>query len=54
VPIVSTSSTVPTAHGLTFFRYDTTVPGNSHDGHMYGTTLSDADKRAIVEYLKTF
>jgi hypothetical protein len=23
-------------------------------GHEYGTTLSDADKAAIVEYLKTF
>jgi mono/diheme cytochrome c family protein len=47
-------STVPAAGGQTFFRYDTTVPGNSRDGHLYGTTLSDADKRAIVEYLKTF
>jgi hypothetical protein len=47
-------SNVPSAGGQTFSRYDTTVPGNSHDGHLYGTTLSDADKRAIVEYLKTF
>ena len=47
-------STVPAAGGQTFFRYDTSVPGNSRDGHLYGTTLSDADKRAIVEYLKTF
>ena len=47
-------STVPAAGGQTFFRYDTNIPGNSRDGHLYGTTLSDADKRAIVEYLKTF
>ena len=47
-------SSVPSARGQTFFRYDTSVPGNSREGHVYGTTLSDADKRAIVEYLKTF
>ena len=47
-------STVPAVPGQTFFRYDTSVPGNSREGHLYGTTLSDADKRAIVEYLKTF
>ena len=37
-----------------FFRYDTSVPGNGNGGHVYGTTLPDADKQAIVEYLKTF
>jgi hypothetical protein len=37
-----------------FTRYDTLVPGNSNSGHLYGTTLSDEEKRAIVEYLKTF
>jgi mono/diheme cytochrome c family protein len=47
-------STVPEADGRMFFRYDTSVPGNSNSGHLYGTTLPDADKRAIVEYLKTF
>jgi hypothetical protein len=40
--------------GRRFFRYDTSVPGNSNAGHRYGTTLPDEDKRAIVEYLKTF
>jgi hypothetical protein len=30
------------------------VPGNANGGHVYGTTLPDDDKRAIVEYLKTF
>jgi mono/diheme cytochrome c family protein len=40
--------------GRRFFLYDTAVPGNSNAGHAYGTALSDADKRAIVEYMKTF
>ena len=38
------------------FRYDTRVAGNSNQGHegsAYGTTLPEADKRALVEYLKT-
>jgi len=47
-------SSVAEADGQMFFRYDTSVPGNSNSGHLYGTTLPDADKRAIVEYLKTF
>jgi hypothetical protein len=42
------------ASGQTFFRYDTTIPGNGNGGHLYGTALADGDKRAIVEYLKTF
>ena len=40
--------------GRRFFRYDTSVPGNSNAGHLYGTALPDEDKDAIVEYLKTF
>jgi len=47
-------SDVPSADGQTFTRYDTTVPGNSNRGHAYGTTLADEEKRAIVEYMKTF
>ena len=35
------------------FRYDTSVPGNSNEGHEYGTALSVADKWAVIEYLKT-
>jgi hypothetical protein len=27
--------------------------GNSRCGHPYGTTLSDTDKKALLEYLKT-
>jgi hypothetical protein len=37
-----------------FSRYDTNLPGNGNSGHVYGTTLPEEDKRAIVEYLKTF
>ena len=47
-------SDVPAADGQVYSRYDTSVPGNANSGHVYGTTLSDDDKRAIVEYLKTF
>jgi hypothetical protein len=35
------------------FRYDTSVVGNSNQGHVYGADLSAADKQALVEYLKT-
>lgn len=47
-------SDVPAADGQVFTRFDTSVPGNSNAGHVYGTTLSDTDKQAIVEYMKTF
>jgi hypothetical protein len=47
-------SSVPQADGRSFSRFDTALPGNSNAGHRYGTTLPDDDKRAIVEYLKTF
>ena len=38
------------------FRYDTKVLGNGNEGHegeVYGTDLPDADKDALVEYMKT-
>ena len=47
-------SNVEQADGRTFFRFDTALPGNGNGGHLYGTTLPDTDKRALVEYLKTF
>jgi hypothetical protein len=34
------------------FRFDTTLEGNSKAGHEYGTTLSENDKRALINYLK--
>jgi mono/diheme cytochrome c family protein len=33
--------------------YDTTRPGLSNQGHTYGTTLPAADRKALLEYLKT-
>jgi hypothetical protein len=47
-------SDVAEAGGRRFFLYDTSIPGNSNAGHLYGTSLPEDDKRAIVEYLKTF
>lgn len=35
------------------FVVDTTVIGNSNAGHRYGTELSEAERWALVEYLKT-
>lgn len=35
------------------FVLDTTLKGNSNRGHEYGVTLPDADRWALVEYLKT-
>lgn len=34
------------------FLFDTTRPGNGNAGHDYGTTLTAAQKDAIVEYMK--
>jgi len=32
---------------------DTTIPSNSNSGHEYGVTLSNKDKSALIEFLKT-
>ena len=40
-----------------YFLFDTEEPGNSnkgHEGKRYGTELSNGEKDALVEYLKTF
>jgi len=50
-------SNVADEGGRRYFRFDTSVPGNSNQGHegaAYGTTLAPDEKDAIVEYLKTF
>jgi hypothetical protein len=47
-------STAAAANGRAFFQFDTSIAGNGNGGHLYGTSLPDADKRALVEYLKTF
>jgi hypothetical protein len=42
------------AEGLRrFTRFDTTERANGNGGHVYGTTLPDGEKRALVAYLKT-
>ncbi|MBX2838885.1 MAG: hypothetical protein KTR35_18660 [Gammaproteobacteria bacterium] len=33
--------------------YDTTIPGYSNSGHLFGDQLSDSDRSAVIEYLKT-
>jgi mono/diheme cytochrome c family protein len=33
--------------------YDTTLPGYSNQGHPFGDSLSDAERSAVLEYLKT-
>ena len=35
------------------FVVDTTVPGNGNGGHVYGAKLSEEERWALVEYLKT-
>jgi hypothetical protein len=47
-------SDVEEREGRKFFRFDTSLPGNSPGGHIYGVGLSAPDKDAVVEYLKTF
>lgn len=34
-------------------HYDTTLRGNGNQGHEFGTALPEADKAALLEYLKT-
>ena len=33
--------------------YDTSLPGYSNQGHYFGDGLSDSDRNALIEYLKT-
>jgi hypothetical protein len=50
-------STVAERDGRQFFVYDTRLPGNSnagHEGRRFGTELTGEQKRAVVEFLKTF
>jgi mono/diheme cytochrome c family protein len=34
------------------FLFDTSIDGNHNSGHLYGTELSEDDRRALIEYLK--
>jgi hypothetical protein len=54
---VGFASNVAEEKGRRYFRYDTSVEGNSnagHEGPAYGTQLPPAEKAALLEYLKTF
>jgi hypothetical protein len=33
--------------------FHVTIPGNKNIGHEYGVGLSEDDKRALIQYLKT-
>ncbi|MFY0565082.1 di-heme-cytochrome C peroxidase [Archangium lansingense] len=39
--------------GKARFTFDVSMPGNGNEGHEYGTRLSDEEKRALIEYLKS-
>lgn len=41
-------------NGLQLTLCDTSLPGNSNAGHLWGTDLAPEDKDAIVEYMKRF
>jgi len=47
-------SDVASEGSIGYSLYDTTEPGNGNGGHVYGTGLDPEDKRALVEYMKTF
>jgi hypothetical protein len=35
------------------FEFDTSLPGNSNQGHAYGTELSEEKKSQLIEFLKS-
>ncbi len=39
--------------GAVPFVVDTSLEGNGNGGHEYGTTLTDAERWALVEYLRS-
>ena len=39
--------------GRSFSKFDVNVRGNGNGGHEWGLSLPDADKDALVEYMKT-
>src|ERR1035438_320888 len=50
-------SDLPSQGGREFYRFDTSQRGNGnqgHEGQAYGTELPANEKRALIEYLKTF
>lgn len=51
VKVGLTSIQAPSAPGQ--FLMDTTIPGNSNQGHPFGVPLSEEERWAVIEYLKT-
>lgn len=49
--VVPSCATQPQNNGVCSFAG---CPGNGNGGHLYGTMLGNDDKRALIEYLKTF
>lgn len=49
---VGFASDVAEENGRKYFKFDTTLPGNSNSGHLYSTDLSPDEKDALVEYMK--
>jgi hypothetical protein len=49
-PAISQWGCMPEDRG---WRYDTAERGNGNGGHNYGVDLTDSEKQALVEYLKT-
>ena len=43
----------PTYDFMRAFEFDTTQPGQSNAGHIFGSNLAEEDKSALLEYLKT-
>lgn len=44
---------VETENGINFYKFDTALPANSNSGHNFAGNLSDAQRRQLLEYLKT-
>jgi hypothetical protein len=42
-----------TPEGKPLFLFDTSKIGNGNGGHEFGTNLGEADRVALIEYLKT-
>jgi mono/diheme cytochrome c family protein len=51
---VGFKSDVPDENGWKYFFYDTGLPGNGNGGHDYGAELLPHQKKALIEFLKTF
>lgn len=46
-------SNVASEGATRYMQYDTSREGNGNGGHDYGTNVTDADRDALLEYLKT-